>query len=119
MSIWRYNPAEDDYEEIPPDEQEQEPPQDYCSICQHKSCCEMQCVAPSDAVRTTVEVHEVRKICIITAGKAIARMLKNAGFTVDNEEKDAFVTVGTKFVDAYNAEIKNSQFRLISTEEMP
>lgn len=44
MSIWRYNPAVDDYEEIPPDEQE---PTDaeysYCDLCPHASRCEMQC----------------------------------------------------------------------------
>lgn len=44
MSIWRYNPAEDDYEEIPPDEQESlDAEYDYCDVCQYVSCCELQC----------------------------------------------------------------------------
>lgn len=39
MSIWRYNQAEDDYEAIPPDEQEYDEPYDYCSTCQHAGIC--------------------------------------------------------------------------------
>lgn len=51
MSIWRYNPAEDDYEEIPPDEQEeQEWPEDpdYCATCSCAGRCAGYCSTPPD-----------------------------------------------------------------------
>lgn len=54
MSIWRYNPAEDDYEEIPPDEQdeqeEQEWPEepDYCARCRYAGRCAGFCSVPPE-----------------------------------------------------------------------
>lgn len=55
MSIWRYNPAEDDYEEIPPDEQDDDEPEepepdepDYCARCRYASRCAGFCAVPPE-----------------------------------------------------------------------
>ena len=50
MSIWRYNPAEDDYEEIPPDEQDDDEPDepDYCARCRYAGRCMGWCSVPPE-----------------------------------------------------------------------
>ena len=56
----------------------------------------------------------MNKICITTADKAIATMLKNCGLTVD-EKEDSFIAIGMKFLAAYNTAAVNDADRIAGT----